>query len=57
MNKSKLKDKVTLITGGSRGMGAKIAEVFAQNGSKIIIVYRSDTIAALKIKKKLINLI
>ncbi len=37
-----LKDKVVLVTGGSRGIGAAVAKGFAKLGSKIVITYRSD---------------
>jgi 3-oxoacyl-[acyl-carrier protein] reductase len=34
-----LKDKVAIITGASRGIGRRIAEVFADNGASIVINY------------------
>ena len=34
--------KVALITGGSRGIGKKIAEKFARNGYNIVINYVSE---------------
>lgn len=37
-----LKDKVVLVTGGAKGVGAGICEVFAQEGAKLVIDYRSD---------------
>lgn len=37
-----LKDKVVVITGGSKGIGRAIAEVFYEEGSKVVIVGRSE---------------
>jgi len=57
MNDSfKLKNKVTLITGGSKGIGAKIAEIFAKNGSRIIIIYGKDTRSAKIVQNKILKL-
>lgn len=40
-----IKDKVVLITGGSKGIGYGIAEVLAHNGAKIAITSRSQEAA------------
>ena len=45
-----LQNKVTLITGASRGIGRAAALMFAQAGSDVIINYRSDDDAADSIK-------
>ena len=37
-----LKGKVVIVTGGSKGVGAGISEVFAQEGANLVIDYRSD---------------
>lgn len=39
----RLKDKVVLITGASKGLGAAIALAFGQEGSKLILVARTQT--------------
>ena len=41
-----LKNKVTLITGASRGIGRATAELFAKAGSDVVIHYRTDRKAA-----------
>ena len=47
-----LKDKVTLITGASRGIGAATAIMFAEAGSHVIINYRTDEAAADDVLKR-----
>lgn len=37
-----LKNKVVIVTGGSKGVGAGISEIFAQEGADLVIDYRSD---------------
>jgi 3-oxoacyl-[acyl-carrier protein] reductase len=41
-----LEDKVVLVSGGSRGIGAAIAGRFASLGSRVVIAYRSDRASA-----------
>ncbi len=48
----KLKNKVTLITGASRGIGAAAAVMFAKAGSHVIINYRADEKAAEQIRRQ-----
>lgn len=39
---NKLKDKVTIVTGASKGIGAEIAKAMAQKGAKVVVNYSSD---------------
>jgi 3-oxoacyl-[acyl-carrier protein] reductase len=48
----RLKDKVALITGSSRGVGRAIAEAFAGQGAHIAVNYRSDKKAAQKVVER-----
>lgn len=48
----KLKDKVALVTGSSRGIGRAIAIELAKNGCKVIINYSKDKENAKKVAKE-----
>jgi len=39
---SKLKNKVAVVTGASKGIGASIAKYFASEGAKVVVNYASD---------------
>ena len=45
--------KTVLITGGSRGLGASISRIFAQNNYNIIINYKERDINAVNLKEEL----
>ena len=45
--------KNVLITGGSRGIGASTAKLFAKNKYNIIINYVKDDTSAIKLKEEL----
>ena len=42
MIEGKLKDKIAIVTGGSRGIGAACSRRLAADGARVAIVYRSD---------------
>ena len=48
-----LKDKVTIITGGSRGIGKSICFKFAEHGSDIIFTYNHQKIKLKILKNEL----
>ena len=49
----KLKNKICLITGSSKGIGAKIAEAYSKEGAKVIITYNKNKKLAQKLAKKI----
>ncbi|HLT53387.1 MAG TPA: glucose 1-dehydrogenase [Flavobacteriaceae bacterium] len=48
---SRLKNKVAIITGASKGIGASIAKHFAHEGAKVVVNYASSKEAADKVVK------
>ena len=46
-------NKVVLITGASRGIGAATARVFASNNYNVVINYNSSEVEAKKLSKEL----
>lgn len=52
---SKLKDKVVIITGASKGIGASIAQHYASEGAKVVVNYASDKQGADNIVKVIIE--
>lgn len=51
----KLQDKVALITGASKGIGACIARYFAAEGAKVVVNYASSKTDADKVVKAMTN--
>ncbi len=46
---SKLKDKVAIVTGASKGIGASIAKQFAREGAAVVVNYASSKQGAEKV--------
>src|SRR4051812_22098104 len=51
--KTIMEKKIAVITGGSRGIGAATAKLFAQNGYAVCINYKSNETAAFNTVKEI----
>lgn len=51
-----LKGKTAIVTGGSRGIGAAICKLFAQNGANIALLYAGNTQKAEETKAALLEM-
>ena len=47
--------KVVIVTGGSRGIGAATAKLFAQNGYAVCVNYRTNSDAAEQVKQSILD--
>lgn len=52
---SKLKNKVSVVTGASKGIGASIAKHFAAGGAKVVVDYASSKGGADDVVKMITN--
>lgn len=52
---NKLKNKVAIVTGASKGIGASIAKYFAAEGAKVVVNYASSKEDAEKVVKSIIE--
>ncbi|RXG11212.1 3-oxoacyl-[acyl-carrier protein] reductase [Leeuwenhoekiella aestuarii] len=50
-----LKDKVAIVTGSSKGIGAGIAKAFAMAGAKVVVNYAQNQVRAKKVVEEIIN--
>ena len=48
-----IKDKVVLVTGGTKGIGLGITKLFLQNDAKVVASYKNDSESAVTAEKSL----
>ena len=51
----RFKDKIALITGGTRGIGAALGMRFLQEGAQIVVTYAADKDQAQKFQDELVG--
>ncbi len=55
MSKKKLEEKVAIVTGSSKGIGASIALAFAKEGAKVVVNYNSSKKEAEHVVNTIVN--
>jgi 3-oxoacyl-[acyl-carrier protein] reductase len=50
-----LENRVVLVTGGSRGIGAATAKLLAENGAAVAVNYRENEVAARAVVQEIVN--
>lgn len=54
-SEKELKQKVALVTGSSRGIGAEVSKKLAEKGYKVIVNYRSDEVGSNKVVNEIVG--
>ena len=50
----RLLDKVCIVTGSSRGVGAAIARGYASEGARVVVTYSTNSVAAAEIAREVV---